>query len=159
MGIVKLVVDGSCLKQHGPGGWAYRFEFGGRVYKDARGVYPVTNNETELMAALNGLKAVEKVSTAHAGKLLNTMKLLILSDSQYVIRGATEWIDTWRRRNWRTRDDKPVSNRKLWEEIDSLAGKFDTRWKWVKGHAGHELNEIVDEMANDAARAIAKQRA
>jgi ribonuclease HI len=83
--------------------------------------------------------------------------VLVVSDSKYVVRGASEWIENWKRRRWMTANDTPVSNRELWEQLDYLAKQFDCRWKWVKGHNGHEMNEIVDEMARDAAISINRQ--
>lgn len=150
---VKLVCDGSCLRQQGAGGWAYRFEYRDRVYKDSDGAYPVTNNEMELEAVRRGLLAVKR--HCHGRDL----HILVISDSRYVIRGASEWIANWRRRRWVTLDGKPVSNRSQWEDIDRLASLFSkVTWKWVRGHSGHELNEIVDELARDAARRVQRER-
>lgn len=149
---IKLVVDGSCIRQQGVGGWAYRFEFRDKVYSDSKGVEHTTNNEMELEAAHQGLLAIHKVTRP------DMVDVLIVSDSKYVVNGATDWIENWRRRRWTTLEGKPVANRELWERIDDLTSAFHTaRWKWVKGHNGHELNEIVDEMANDAARAMQRR--
>jgi len=149
---VKLVVDGSCIRQQDCGGWAYRFEWHDRVFKDSGGEFPATNNTMELEAARQGLIAVKR----HTRRDIH---LLVISDSRYVTRGASEWLPLWRERRWITQEGKPVSNRSQWEEIDRLATWFDrVVWKWVKGHQGHELNEIVDEMARDAARLMQRQR-
>jgi ribonuclease HI len=147
--MITMHCDGSCLSPQGPGGWAYRFEFNGRVYKSSGGLKPTTNNQMELMSVIEGLSAAQKV-------VKEGTRVLAVSDSKYVIRGATEWIENWKRRRWITAEGKPVSNQTLWERLDELGKSFDMRWKWVKGHAGHEMNEIVDEMARDAAILISR---
>jgi ribonuclease HI len=74
----------------------------------------------------------------------------IYTDSQYVQKGITEWIKTWKRNSWRTSDKSPVKNKDLWEELDSLASEFPLKWEWIKGHAGNEYNEMCDAMTQEA---------
>ena len=137
---IVAAADGSALGNPGPAGWAW-------VIDDARwraGGWPnATNNQGELMAVLDLLH-----STAGSDEPLR-----VLCDSQYVINSVTQWMPGWKRRGWRKADGKPVLNRELLEALDhALAGR-DVRFEWVKGHAGHPLNEAADERARAAADA------
>ncbi|MBK0421037.1 ribonuclease HI [Leucobacter sp. CSA2] len=133
--------DGSALGNPGPAGWAWvidedRWRAGG---------WPrATNNQGELMAVLDLLNA-----TAHLGD----EPLLILCDSQYVINSVTQWMPGWKRRGWRKADGKPVLNRELLERLDAALSGRNVRFEWVKGHAGHPLNEAADDRARAAATA------
>ncbi|MGF9649590.1 ribonuclease HI family protein [Pseudarthrobacter oxydans] len=138
---ITAAADGSALGNPGPAGWAWY------VNDDCwrAGGWPHgTNNQGELMAVLDLLRA-----TAH----LRHEDLHILCDSQYVINSITKWMPGWKRKGWRKADGKPVLNVDLLKELDrELAGR-KYRFEWVKGHAGHDLNEAADERARAAATA------
>nr|WP_244445225.1 ribonuclease H [Microvirga sp. BSC39] len=104
-----------------------------------------TNNTMEITAAIKALEAVPQ-----------GLPIMIHSDSQYVIKGATQWLRGWKAKGWRKADGKPVLNQELWLQMDAaMVGRMIT-WKWVKGHAGHPENERVDRLANwEAVRAAA----
>ncbi|KAM9863880.1 ribonuclease H [Leucobacter sp. BZR 635] len=133
--------DGSALGNPGPAGWAWVID--GERWR-AGGWPRATNNQGELMAVLDLLHATADI----------TEPLHVLCDSQYVINSVTQWMPGWKRRGWRKADGKPVLNRELLEALDvALAGRQVT-FEWVKGHAGHPLNEIADDRARAAAEAF-----
>jgi ribonuclease HI len=135
--------DGACRGNPGPGGWGVLLSWNG-TQKELSGSEPATtNNRMELMAAIMGLTALKRPSVA-----------TVQTDSQYVIKGITEWLPSWKARGWRTADRKPVKNQDLWERLDLLAGQHTLRWQWVKGHSGDPGNERVDELANLAIDAL-----
>ena len=80
--------------------------------------------------------------------LKQASKVEVYTDSEYVMKGITEWLAAWKRRSWKTADRKPVKNADLWRELDELAGRHEVRWHWVRGHAGHPENERADALAN-----------
>ena len=138
---VKLITDGSCLGNPGPGGWACILRYNGHT-REMYGYAPhTTNNRMELTAAIEGLRALKERCTVE-----------IVTDSEYVKNGISTWIHGWKRKNWITSTKKPVVNRDLWEELDKLAAKHDTVWVWTKGHASHADNNRCDELAQMAAR-------
>jgi len=94
----------------------------------------------ELMAVIRALESLKR-----------PCKIRLHTDSQYVQKGISEWITGWKRRGWRTADNKPVKNKDLWQELDVLAAKHEIEWLWVKGHAGHDGNERADDLANQGA--------
>lgn len=138
---ITAAADGSALGNPGPAGWAW-------VIDDAQwraGGWPrATNNQGELMAVIDLLRA-----TAHR----SDEPLLVLCDSQYVINSVTQWMPGWKRRGWRKSDGKPVLNRELLEALDTALAGRQVRFEWVKGHAGHPLNEAADLRARAAATA------
>lgn len=134
--------DGSALGNPGPAGWAWVIDDG----QWRAGGWPrATNNQGELMAVLDLLHA-----TAHRAD----EPLRVLCDSQYVINSVTQWMPGWKRRGWRKADGKPVLNRELLEQLDAALAGRDVRFEWVKGHAGHPLNEAADLRARAAATAF-----
>ena len=139
-----VFTDGACLGNPGPGGYAAVVTIAGEeriiVGRDSA----TTNNKMEMLAAIKALEAVP-----------HSTPIIIHSDSQYVIKGATQWLRGWKAKGWRKADGKPVLNQELWLEIDSLIQGRTITWKWVKGHAGHEQNERVDGLANAEARMAA----
>lgn len=138
---VQLITDGSCLGNPGPGGWAFILRFG-QLKKEGYGSAPhTTNNRMELTAAIEGLK-----------RLKETCAVEIITDSQYMKNGITQWIHNWKRKGWITGEKKPVLNKELWVELDELVNRHQTTWQWTKGHASHEDNNRCDELASDAAR-------
>lgn len=140
---ITAAVDGSALGNPGPAGWAWV------VSPDAwaaGGFDRATNNIGELMALVRLLE-----DTAAAG--FEDEALVVLADSQYVINSVTKWMPGWKRRGWKKADGKPVMNRELLERIDIAMKGRDVRFEWVKGHAGHDLNEAADLRARAAAEA------
>lgn len=135
---ITAAADGSALGNPGPAGWAWFID---ESTWRAGGWPRATNNQGELMAVLDLLH-----STAGTNEPLH-----ILCDSQYVINSVTQWMPGWKRRGWRKADGKPVLNRELLEALDAALQGRDVRFEWVKGHAGHPLNEAADERARAAA--------
>ena len=145
-----IYVDGACSGNPGPGGWAAILETPstGKVKPISGGEKKTTNNRMELMAVISALAAIEKPS-----------KLKVVTDSQYVSKGMTEWIDNWLARNWRTASKKPVKNMDLWQRLLQLSNPHEVIWEWIAGHAGHPENEQCDQMAvAEAAKLNKKQR-
>ncbi len=138
---VRLITDGSCIGNPGPGGWACILRYGLKK-REMYGYAPhTTNNRMELTAAIKGLSALREPCDVE-----------IVTDSEYVKNGITDWIHGWKRKNWITSTKKPVVNRDLWVELDRLVGKHHTHWVWTKGHATHADNNRCDELAQRAAR-------
>ena len=142
---VAVYTDGACSGNPGPGGWGAILRFG-EVEREMKGGEPhTTNNRMELMAAISALEALKKPCVVE-----------LYTDSQYVRQGITGWIHGWKRNGWRTADKKPVKNAELWQRLDSALAQHKISWHWVRGHAGHDLNERADELARSA---IAELRA
>jgi ribonuclease HI len=138
---VKLITDGSCRGNPGPGGWAAILRFNEHK-KELWGSEPhTTNNRMELRAAIEGLKALKEDCTVE-----------VVTDSEYLKNGITTWIHNWKRRGWMTSDKKPVVNQDLWKELDEQVSRHKTKWTWTKGHASHTDNNRCDELATQAAR-------
>jgi ribonuclease HI len=136
MGLVQIWTDGSCLGNPGRGGWAAILQYGEKAEKELTGGEPdTTNNRMELMAAIQALEALKRPCTVR-----------VHSDSNYVVKGITEWIEGWKRKGW-----KKVKNRDLWERLDRAVQPHQIEWVWVRGHAGDPMNERVDRLAVDAA--------
>lgn len=136
---VTIHTDGACRGNPGPGGWAAVLSTGGRE-KEVYGFDPeTTNNRMELMAAIQALETLKCPCDVR-----------VVTDSQYVMKGVTEWMDNWKRRGWRTADRKPVRNIDLWQRLDNALGQHRVEWEWVRGHNGHHGNERVDQLANRA---------
>jgi ribonuclease HI len=138
---VKLITDGSCLGNPGPGGWACILRYNSHKKELWGHEAHTTNNRMEMTAAIEGLRALRE-----------PCEVEIVTDSEYLKNGITGWIEGWKRRGWKTKEGKPVLNRELWEELDRQAGRHQTRWNWTKGHASHEDNNRCDELAQNAAR-------
>jgi len=147
-GALRIYTDGGCSGNPGPGGWAYAmvtqtFQGAQIISKEKGSQKETTNNKMELTAVISALRALKTMADV-------PRQAVIYTDSQYVQKGITEWIHTWKRNSWKTSDKKPVKNRELWMELDSLASEFPLKWEWVKGHAGNEFNELCDAMTQDA---------
>ncbi len=133
---VTIYADGACRGNPGPGGWGALLSVGGQE-KELAGAEPATtNNRMELTAVIQALAALKRPVSAS-----------IHTDSQYVIKGITEWLGPWKARGWKTADKKPVKNVELWQALDEAIQKHEISWHWVKGHAGHDDNERADELA------------
>jgi ribonuclease HI len=133
---VVIHTDGACSGNPGPGGWGAILQFAGKERELSGGDPATTNNRMELTAAIEALRALKSGSTAE-----------LHTDSEYLKKGITEWIHGWKRNGWKTSDKKPVKNVELWQTLDALAANHDVEWRWVRGHAGHDLNERADELA------------
>jgi len=145
MNQVVIHTDGACKGNPGPGGWGAILQAGGKT-KELSGGEPVTtNNRMELTAAIMALEA-----------LTRPCEVELHTDSKYVMTGITEWIHGWKARGWKTADKKPVKNDDLWKRLDAARARHTVSWRWVKGHAGHALNERADQLAN---RGIDEMRA
>lgn len=137
--VVEIFTDGACRGNPGKGGWGALLRYNG-TEKELYGYAPdTTNNQMELMAAIQGLEA-----------LTRPCAVILTTDSQYVRQGITEWITGWKRKNWKTAAGKPVKNQELWQRLDAAAALHQVDWRWVKGHSGHDENERVDQLANKA---------
>lgn len=146
--IISLYTDGACSGNPGPGGFGYAVVCGDvLVQKGSGGLVSTTNNQMELSAVIEGLKAVSGVQS-----------VLVYSDSSYVVNAFEKhWVNGWKRRNWVKSDGSPVLNRELWEQLLSVMERFkDVRFIWVKGHAGNKYNELCDKLAVDAIRRLKK---
>jgi ribonuclease HI len=140
---VVIHTDGACSGNPGPGGWGAILTFGSHT-KELKGGEPhTTNNRMELMAAIAALEALKRPCLVD-----------LHTDSEYLRNGVMGWIHRWKRNGWRTADKKPVKNVDLWQRLDGIAAKHQIRWHWLKGHAGHRLNERADQLARDAISAI-----
>ena len=139
---VYLYTDGACLGNPGPGGWGVVLNWDGQTRELSGGRTETTNNQMELTAVIRGLEALKRPVPLH-----------IVTDSKYVMQGVTQWMQGWKRNGWRTTAKKPVANRELWEQLDSLLDRHQVSWEWVKGHSGHPQNERCDELASAQAAA------
>lgn len=142
---VEIFTDGSCKGNPGPGGWGVLLRFG-NVEKELYGGEPeTTNNRMELMAAIEGLKALKRFCS-----------VILTTDSQYVRKGITEWLVGWKRKNWKTASGQPVKNQDLWQLLDEQNQRHEIDWRWIKGHTGHRENEIADQLACKGAESFRK---
>ncbi|MEE9320559.1 MAG: ribonuclease HI [Granulosicoccus sp.] len=137
MAKIEIFTDGACRGNPGPGGWGVLLRAGRHEKELFGGEAHTTNNRMEMTAVIQALTALKQPSD-----------VVLITDSQYVRKGITEWIDSWKRSGWKTSQKKPVKNVELWQEIDRLAAQHRIDWRWVKGHSGHTENERVDELAN-----------
>ena len=135
--VVVMYADGACKGNPGPGGWGVLLQIGGREKEMFGGEAPTTNNRMELTAVIEGLASLAEGS-----------RVRVYTDSQYVQKGISEWIHSWKRRGWLTADKKPVKNVDLWKKLEETARAHQVEWHWVKGHAGHPENERADALAN-----------
>lgn len=134
---VQIYTDGACKGNPGPGGWGVLLTCNGKEREMFGGEASTTNNRMEMMAVIEALRALTKPS-----------RVVLHTDSTYVMKGMTEWIHGWKRKNWRTASKEPVKNVDLWKALDELVGKHHIEWKWVRGHSGHDGNERADRLAN-----------
>jgi len=135
---VELFTDGACRGNPGPGGWGAILRYQQKEKYLYGGEADTTNNRMELMAVIEGLKAIKQ-----------TCSVKITTDSNYVKNGITQWIVNWKRNGWKNANRKPVKNQDLWQALDEQVAKHgEVSWHWVKGHSGHRENELADELAN-----------
>lgn len=139
MPAVQITTDGACKGNPGPGGWAAILQSGPHE-KVLMGVEPLTtNNRMEMTAALKALEALKAPSD-----------VTLLTDSRYLLDGMTKWLPGWQKNGWRNAARQPVKNADLWMALADAARPHRIRWEWVRGHAGHPLNERADALANEA---------
>lgn len=134
---IEIFTDGACRGNPGPGGWGALLRYEGKERELYGGEQETTNNRMELMAAIEGLKALKE-----------SCSVALTTDSQYVRKGITEWIVNWKKNGWKTAAKKPVKNADLWQALDGMIQQHEVEWHWVKGHSGHRENEIADQLAN-----------
>lgn len=137
---VEIATDGACKGNPGPGGWGALIRSGGTEKELSGGEAMTTNNRMELMAAIEGLRALKR-----------PCRVTLSTDSRYVMDGLTKWIKGWQKNGWKTAARQPVKNAELWQALLDAAKPHRIEWKWVKGHAGHPDNERCDRLASDAA--------
>ena len=137
---ITIYTDGACSGNPGPGGWGAILQWNDHEKELSGGEDETTNNRMEMMAVIKGLEALKQDRAA----------VTLYTDSKYVMQGATEWMEGWKARGWTGANKKPVKNQDLWERIDSLIQQHSVEFIWVKGHAGHEMNERVDKLAVSA---------
>jgi ribonuclease HI len=138
MSHVIIHTDGACKGNPGPGGWGAVLQTGAGHEKELWGGEPLTtNNRMELTAAIMALEALNR-----------SCRVDLHTDSRYVMDGITKWMPGWKSRGWLTADRKPVKNDDLWKRLDAARARHQVKWHWVKGHAGHELNERADALSN-----------
>lgn len=135
--MVEMYTDGACRGNPGPGGWGVLLRCKGVEKNLYGGEQQTTNNRMELMAAIQGLEALQR-----------ECQVALTTDSQYVKNGITQWMKNWKKRGWKTADKKPVKNQDLWQRLDKAVARHQVEWHWVKGHAGHAENEMADQLAN-----------
>ncbi|WP_205859072.1 ribonuclease HI [Pleionea sediminis] len=143
MDTVEIFTDGACKGNPGPGGWGAFLRMGKHEKELFGGELDTTNNRMELMAAIEGLKALNR-----------RCRVDLTTDSQYVRKGITEWMDGWKKRGWKNSAKKPVKNADLWKMLDEVVKQHDVHWHWVKGHSGHPENELADELANRGVESV-----
>jgi ribonuclease HI len=146
-GGVVIHTDGACSGNPGPGGWGAILAFDGRERELFGGAPATTNNRMELIAAIEALSALKR-----------PCKVDLYTDSEYLRNGITGWIKSWKRNGWRTASRAPVKNAELWQTLDRLVATHDVTWHWLRGHAGHDLNERADALARKGMAPFLRKR-
>ena len=138
--LIEAFTDGACSGNPGPGGWGAVLRWRGHEKELSGGEAQTTNNRMELMAAIRVLEAIKG----------ENRRVKIVTDSNYLRQGITQWIHAWRRKGWKTADNKPVKNKDLWQRLEAALKTHKVEWAWTKGHAGHPENERADALARQA---------
>jgi ribonuclease HI len=141
--IIHIYTDGACKGNPGPGGWGAVLEYDGTEREMYGGEPSTTINRMELTAVIEALAALKR-----------PCRVILHTDSQYVQKGITEWINGWKARGWRTAAKEPVKNVDLWKRLDEVAKPHQIEWKWVRGHSGHNGNERADALANKGVESL-----
>ena len=144
---VEIFTDGACSGNPGPGGWGAILRAKGKEKELSGGEKNSTNNRMEMMAVIMALEA-----------LTRPCHVTITTDSQYVMKGMTEWLAGWKARNWKTAAKKPVKNVELWQRLDKAIATHQVKWEWVRGHQGHPENERADQLAVAAREQVAGKK-
>ena len=140
---VEIFTDGACKGNPGPGGYGCILRYEGKSKELKGNSRQTTNNIMEMMAAIVALQ-----------ELKEPCKVSLTTDSQYLVKGATEWLAGWKRKGWKTASRQPIKNKELWEEVSRLIDMHQITWLWTRGHSGHPENERCDQLANEAILSI-----
>lgn len=140
---VEIFCDGACSGNPGPGGWGAILRYGGHEKELSGGECETTNNRMELTGAIAALESLKR-----------PCRVVLTTDSQYLVKGMTEWLDGWVKKGWKNSKKEPVLNRDLWERLKSLAEAHRIDWAWVRGHDGHPENERCDLLARQAIEGV-----
>ncbi|HLR29497.1 MAG TPA: ribonuclease HI [Paenalcaligenes sp.] len=143
--VVEIWTDGACKGNPGAGGWGALLKYGAHEKEIYGGEDDTTNNRMELRAVIEALTLLKRSCT-----------VTVHTDSQYVQKGMTEWLEGWKQRGWRTASKQAVKNADLWQKLDILSTQHELTWKWVRGHAGDPGNERADALANMGVESIAQ---
>jgi len=146
MKTIYIYTDGACSGNPGPGGWGAILRYNAHEKELSGAELNTTNNRMELMAAIEGLRALK-----------NPAQVILTSDSEYLRQGITKWIFQWQQRNWLTADKKPVKNQDLWQILLHETQHHQIEWHWVRGHTGHIENERADELARLAIKKLLQE--
>lgn len=136
---IVIYTDGACRGNPGPGGWGALLQYNGNQKPLKGAELGTTNNRMELMAAIRALESLKE-----------PCRVILITDSNYLRQGITEWLSAWKMRGWRTADKKPVKNIDLWQQLEGVAAGHTIEWRWVRGHSGDAGNEVADQLANEA---------
>lgn len=136
---ILIHTDGACRGNPGPGGWGALLQYNGSQKPLKGAEATTTNNRMELTAAIRALDALKE-----------PCQVVLVTDSNYLRQGITQWLQDWKRRGWRTADKKPVKNTDLWQQLEQVADRHQIEWRWVRGHSGDAGNEAADQLANEA---------
>lgn len=136
---VVIHTDGACRGNPGPGGWGALLQYNGTTKSIKGSAATTTNNRMEITAAIRALET-----------LTQPCRVILITDSNYLRQGITQWLPDWKRRGWRTADKKPVKNTDLWQQLEQVAARHHVEWRWVRGHSGDVGNEAADLLANEA---------
>ena len=139
--MIRIYTDGSCLGNPGNGGWAFLMQDGDKFTAMSGFQKETTNNQMELIAAIEALNY----------NIVRKDEIILITDSNYVKNGISEWIKNWKKNNWKTATKSNVKNRNLWEKLDELNSKLNVKWEWVKAHNIDKYNNYVDELARNSA--------
>lgn len=145
--VVEIYTDGACKGNPGPGGWGAWLRFGGNEKELYGGEDNTTNNRMEIMAAIKALELLNR-----------PCDVKLTTDSEYLRKGVLEWMQNWKKRNWKTAAKQPVKNQDLWMRLDEAIQQHNIQWHWVKGHSGHEGNEKADQLANLGVEQVIKAK-
>ena len=146
MKTVEIFTDGACSGNPGPGGWGAILRFGAHEKELSGGEPATTNNRMEMMAAIRAFESLKQ-----------PVRAVLTTDSQYLMKGITEWLPGWQRRGWRTAANKPVKNVDLWQRLVAAMAPHQVDWAWTRGHVGHPENERADQLARDAIAGLANE--
>ena len=145
MSKVEIYCDGACSGNPGVGGWGCILRYGETEKELSGAEQETTNNRMEMSAAIQALETLKR-----------PCRVVVTTDSQYLAKGMTEWLQGWLRKGWVNSKKEPVLNRDLWERLHALSKVHDIEWRWVRGHNGHAENERCDELARTAIEILKK---